>query len=209
MIVMNYRKAVILMFKLTDDEAKMLKQYANIYESERKADATAAPIVLVQNRIKRYASSKYSADGREFRIEINGHNLTEDGLAADETEAIDIIKEYLSETDISEEEIAEIVSDIKFKLGYITPSDIVTIDKSVEILIMANYYAYDYQTVAYFFTRCEAKRYIKDQGHNLHSPRVFTAFSGYSNNGDYPVFQKLLKRLGEHLLKEGNNASDL
>lgn len=197
------------MFKLTDDEIKMLKQYAKVYESERETDATATPIVLVQTKVKHYASNEYTADGKEFRIEINGHNLTEDRLAVDETEVIDIIKEYLSETDINEEEIAEIVSDIKFKLGYITPSDMVTIDKSVEILIMANYYTYDYQTVAYFFTRCEARRYIKDRGHNLHSPRVFTAFSGYSNNGDYPVFQKLLKRLGEHLLKEGNDSLDL
>lgn len=197
------------MFKLTDEEIKMLTQYASVYESERETDATATPIVLVQTKVKHYASNEYTADGKEFQIEINGHNLTENGLAVDETEVIDIIKEYLSKTDISEEEIAEIVSDIKFKLGYITPSDMVTIDKSVEILIMANYYTYDYRTVAYFFTRCEARRYIKDQGHNLHSPRVFTAFSGYSNNGDYPVFQKLLKRLGEHLLKEDNNSLDL
>lgn len=197
------------MFKLTDEEIKMLTQYASVYESERETDTTATPIVLVQTKVKHYASNEYTADDKEFRIEINGHNLTENGLVVDETEVIDIIKEYLSKTDISEEEIAEIVSDIKFKLGYITPSDMVTIDKSVEILIMANYYTYDYQTVAYFFTRCEARRYIKDQRHNLHSPRVFTAFSGYSNNGDYPVFQKLLKRLGEHLLKEGNDSLDL
>lgn len=197
------------MFKLTDEEIKMLTQYATVYESERETDATATPIVLVQTKVKHYASSEYVADGREFRIEINGHNLTENRLAIDKTEAINIVKKCLSETDISEDEIAEIIDDIKFKLGYITPSDMITIDKSVNIMIMADYYTYDYRTVAYFFTKCEAKRYIKYQGHNLHDPRVFTAFSGYSNNGDYPVFQKLLKRLGEHLLKENKDSLDL
>lgn len=197
------------MFKLTDEEIKMLTQYAEVYESERSTDATATPIVLVQTKVKHYASSEYVADGREFRIEINGHNLTENRLAIDETEAINIVKKYLSETDISEDEIAEIIDDIKFKLGYITPSDVISIDKSVNIMIMADYYTYDYRTVAYFFTRCEAEKYIKYQAHNLHDPRIFTAFSGYSNNGDYPVFQKLLKRLGEHLLKENKDSLDL
>lgn len=83
------------MFKLTAEEIKMLTQYASVYESERETDATATPIVLVQTKVKHYASNEYTADGKEFRIEINGHNLTEDRLAVDETEAIDIIKEYL------------------------------------------------------------------------------------------------------------------
>lgn len=83
-------------------------------------------------------------------------------------------------------------------------------DEEIKMLTQyASVYESERETDAYFFTRCEARRYIKDQGHNLHSPRVFTAFSGYSNNGDYPVFQKLLKRLGEHLLKEGNDSLDL
>ena len=197
------------MFKLTEQEIKMLTQYAKVYESERRTDATNNPIVLVQNRVKRYTSGDYSSDGRKFQIEINGYDLTEDGLAEDKKEVVKIIKEYLSENDTDEEDITEIIDEIELKLNYIIPSDEIVIETPVEIIITAHHYEYAYETVAYFFTRHEAERYIKYQAHNLHSPRVYTAFSGFANDGDYPVFQKLLKRFGEHLITENKDSLDL
>lgn len=197
------------MFKLTEQEIKMLTQYAKVYDSERRTDATNTPIVLVQNRVKRYTSGNYSSDGRNFQIEINGYDLTEDGLAENETEVINIIKEYLSENDTDEKDITEIIDEIELKLNYIIPSDEIKIEKPIEITITVHHYEYTYETVAYFFTRHEAERYVKYQAHNLHNPRVYTAFSGFANDGDYPVFQKLLKRIGEHLITENKNSLDL
>jgi hypothetical protein len=48
------------------------------------------------------------------------------------------------------------------------------------------------ETVAYFFTLTEAKRYMEYQKHNLRNPRTYTVGGGYGNNGDYEPFWDLL-----------------
>ncbi|WP_390621039.1 hypothetical protein [Brevibacillus massiliensis] len=56
-----------------------------------------------------------------------------------------------------------------------------------------------YEKVAPFFILEEAKRYMKYQGHNLHSPRVYTYGMGYGDQGEYGHFWELLMTIGKQL----------
>jgi len=57
----------------------------------------------------------------------------------------------------------------------------------------------NYVPIAFFFIRKEALRYMEYQSHNLNKPRVFTYGPGYSNNGEYEHFFKLLQDIGKQL----------
>ena len=48
--------------KLTDKEAYFLKQYADMYEKERKIDCTNRPIVVVESQRDLVADSGYGYD---------------------------------------------------------------------------------------------------------------------------------------------------
>lgn len=61
------------------------------------------------------------------------------------------------------------------------------------------YVGYYYDNVAFFFIRDEAKDYMRYQGHNLTSPRIYTFGPGYANYGDYVPFWNLLMSIGQKL----------
>lgn len=65
--------------------------------------------------------------------------------------------------------------------------------------------AYNYRTVAYFFTLEEARKYAKYQAHNLKNPRIYTVGAGYGNKGDYEPFFDLLMSIGTELLRGVEN----
>ncbi len=57
----------------------------------------------------------------------------------------------------------------------------------------------DWRDVAYFFSKEEAHRYIKYQGHNLKYPRIYCKSPGYSNEGDWEPFYQLLQAIASAL----------
>lgn len=71
------------------------------------------------------------------------------------------------------------------------------------------YVGYYYDTVAFFFIREEAIKYMKYQGHNLTEPRVYTYGPGYANYGDYVPFWNLLMSIGQKLNEvKGNDIKE-
>jgi len=171
--------------KFTEEELNYLKQYAKVFEEERKEDATADPIVIVQD-LHKESGTKEEHDKIIYYDEVTGleiknvndfietlrekHDLTEDYV-------IDL-KEYLDENNYFE-------------------------DLEKDIFIRALFEKHTYKPVAYFFTKEEARKYMDYQSHNLIKPRIYTANAGYGNYGDYPVLQNLLLKLGKELTKKG------
>lgn len=187
--------------ELTDREIELLKQYNEVYEEERKIDCTADPIVLVQDRIKIYTKSDYGYDGTEYGLIVNGFNVTEDSLIESTKELEDKIREELEYEDKGK--VDEIIDDMKDEiLGFYASDEFIYDENGIKVEVTCHYFNYEWETKAYFFTRKEAERYVEYQGHNLSYPRVFTDYAGYSNDGDFPVFQKLLLRIGEKLINE-------
>lgn len=187
-----------LFIMLSEEEVRMLKQYALLYDTERKLDGTNDPIVLIQNKVKHYTSGDYHNDGKDYEVMIDTYNYTEDGLV-DINELREILAENLIDFEEDQNKVTEILDDIFDDLTGFYSKDEIEITEPVCVKIKAHYYKWDYKTVAYFFTRKEADDYVKYQAHNLHSPRVYTDYAGYGNEGDFPVFQKLLRRMGEML----------
>jgi len=56
-------------------------------------------------------------------------------------------------------------------------------------------FEYYFQTVAYFLTDVEAKKYIKYQRHNLANPRTYVDWVGYDNRGMLTGLMELLNIL--------------
>lgn len=188
--------------ELTEREIGFLKQYASVYKKERTTDCIADPIVLVQDRYKEYTSGEYSNDGFEYELMINKYPFTEDSLISDFSELKKELGNSLLEYKLTEDAIQEIINDVGIELEGHYPSDeLEETYENVEIYIKKHYYKYVYKTIAYFFTRIEAEKYLKYQRHNLHKPRVFTDYAGYRNQGDFPKLQKVLLRLGNELIE--------
>jgi hypothetical protein len=57
----------------------------------------------------------------------------------------------------------------------------------------------NYDDIAYFFSKEEAKRYIQYQKHNLNNPRIYCKAPGYNNEGDFEPFYKLLREIAGKL----------
>lgn len=200
---------------LTEKEKDFLRQYAEVFEEERKKDATVDPIVLVETRIKDYTNPCYGYDGEEFELEIDGLRISENteinSLESLEEEIRNYFEEEINENkddeDLEEslkEDLEECIDEMLSCFEY-SAEDEFTYDScnfNFKIYIKEHYYKYEYKPVAYFLTRKEADKYVEYQSHNLCYPRVFTAYAGYRNYGDYPILIALLKRMGEELLKE-------
>lgn len=200
---------------LTEKEKDFLKQYAEVFEEERKKDATVDPIVLVETRVKDYTNPCYGYDGEEFELEINGLRISENTEINSLESLEELIRNYFEEDlqnlydeDLTkedyEEELEECIDEIISCFEY-SAEDEFTYDScnfNFKIYIKEHYYKYEYKPVAYFLTRKEADKYVQYQSHNLCYPRVFTAYAGYRNYGDYPVLIALLKRMGEEILRE-------
>lgn len=200
---------------LTEKEKEFLRQYAEVFEEERKKDATVDPIVIVETRVKDYTNPCYGYDGEEFELEINGLRISEN-TEINSLETLEVlIKDYFEEEinenkddeDLEEslkEDLEECIDEMLSCFEY-SAEDEFTYDScnfNFKIYIKEHYYKYEYKPVAYFLTRKEADKYVEYQSHNLCYPRVFTAYAGYRNYGDYPILIALLKRMGEELLKE-------
>ncbi len=171
--------------KLNDMEKAFLKQYAEVYDDEREKDGTADPVILVQN-IEKIPTELGYEDG----IEYYDSNACESYDSLEE-----LLDEHKSEHGLSDDEVKEMEESLQYYGEFKT-------DEPYNIDIRKVGYKKQYRTVAYFLTKCEAEQYLKYQGHNLHAPRVYTAYAGYDNRGEFPCIIKLLKRMGESLLAE-------
>lgn len=160
---------------ITPKELELLKQYAAVYDSEREIDGSADPIVIVEVPEEILASSDGLWDEERY--------FYEDEVYTDEDELIAQLRnEGWSDDDI-DDAIWELNNEGKSQYGGISVQYIKT----------------QWRPVAYFLTRAEAHRYCQYQSHNLKTPRIYTAYCGYSNDGDLKHLSQLLLRIGKTL----------
>lgn len=160
--------------KLTENEIRFLKQYAEVYKQERSIDCTADPIVVVED-----IEELVAADGYGDRTIYAWEDSTYDSL--------DELKKDLRENGYSKREIALFCDDLEYQ-GNCKDGEI------QRLSVHRRHYP-----IAYFLTRAEAERYVKYQSHNLKEPRVYTRHYGYANSGDLQCLYKLLLRMGQQL----------
>lgn len=159
---------------LTKEQENFLKQYASLYNEERKIDWTMTPIVVVENERFIVSNDEYINDKEVYIV---------DGDSESEYELDELIElgEY------TPEQIEEAYD------AYYGE----TLDSGITKLSLARIL----EPVAYFLTRAEAEKYCQYQKHNLNNPRVFSRCVGYSNSGDLAELMLLLRDMGETLLK--------
>jgi hypothetical protein len=171
--------------KFTEEELNYLKQFAKVYEQERKEDATADPIVIVQD-LHKESGTREDYDKIIYYDEETGQEIEKiDDFIENLREKHDLTKDYI--IDLKE---------------YLENNNYFE-DCEKDIFIRALFEKHTYKPVAYFFTKEEARKYMQYQSHNLVSPRIYTANAGYGNYGDYPILQNLLLKIGKELIKKG------
>ena len=186
---------------ITKDEESMLKQYASVYRKERDEDLTADPIVIIEDSTSIRVNQKDDYDQKKYCLYIDNELYTKEDL--NKTEILSVLKEVMENLNVDPGVIHSTVEEIR----NIVNNELLEVKceltlEDTEIIIEAHYYKENWQPKAYFFTKKEARNYMKYQAHNLRNPRIFTANAGYDNRGDYPILQRLLLRIGEELLHD-------
>lgn len=200
--------------ELNDVELYYLKQYAKVYEKERKVDLTSNPIVLVQNTSYRHSfgDNPYDKDG--YDLTINCNLITEDNPIFSYEEVFNVIiqeaekrieAKYTNKEEQKEikkkflDELLDFKYDVKHYSDYYIACRFDS--KYIEFKVEIDMYPYEiiYDTVAYFLTREEAEKYIEKQKHNLKNPRIYTVSAGYNNFSDYTTLSNLLLNIGKKL----------
>lgn len=167
--------------ELNEREVEFLKQYSTVYESERKIDITNTPIVVVENQVY-YPTAEGFGDRTIYVIDDDGQHT--------ECENIVDVVEYFQDEDIDFTEDDERVLEEEG-------------NHVIENIAISKFPVFKiYEPVAYFLTRAEAEKYCKYQKHNLRSPRVYSRYVGYGNNGDLECLMQLLLKIGNQLNKE-------
>ncbi|MGP1405104.1 hypothetical protein [Filifactor alocis] len=186
---------------ITKEEESMLKQYASVYRKERDEDLTANPIVIVEDSTSIRVNQKDDYDQKKYCLYIDEELYTDEDL--NKTEILSVLKHVMDELNVD----PGVIDSTLEEMGTIINNELleekcdITLEDT-EISIEAHYYKEEWQPKAYFFTKKEARNYMKYQAHNLRNSRIFTANAGYDNRGDYPILQRLLLRIGEELLQD-------
>lgn len=203
--------------ELTEKEIAMLKQYSSVFEEERNIDATADPIVVVQRKEKVPTAEGFNVDGYWYKVSIGcyigdkwydvsaeGHETfnKRNDVQASIYEAFNELGDMISDRIIVSNILYEISDILAYGEGLEREVNFEIDDVLVQGQISIVPYTFVWTNVAYFFTRAEAEHYTKYQAHNLEECRVYTLYAGYRNQGDFPVFQKLLLRMGDQLCAE-------
>lgn len=188
---------------LTERQEYFLKEFAaKHYPGSRDNVGTDRPIHLVQTRRERVVDPDYdSADKITYFV-------------PDWEEVYDSYQELIAAYYKDKECPIPIVS---FDEAY-RANDFIDVNGEAQVIfgeeeyleaygIKRDFYCktfigYYFETVAYFWTLDEAKRYMEYQGHNLTNPRTYTVSGGYANKGEYYDFWELLFNLGCQLNKE-------
>lgn len=203
--------------ELNEKERVMLKQYASVFKEEREIDFTANPIIVVQKKERIPTVESYDVVGYWYEILIDCNiddkfyyislhdNETPIKISNIEDKICKELKTVISDRSIISDFVLKISSELFYnnkvsehKIEYVVDNI------SLKAVISIIPFTFIWENVAYFFTRAEAERYIKYQSHNLDDYRIYTTHVGHCNNGDFPVFQKLLLRMGNQLCFEDN-----
>lgn len=172
--------------KLNEREIAFLKQYAEKYEEERRIDITNTPIVVVENKTY-YPTADGFGDKTIYVIEHHGEHT--------ECETIEEVVSYFEDQEM---DFSKYDKEILEQEG----------NHVVENIVISKFPVFKiYEPVAYFLTRAEADKYCKYQKHNLKSPRVYSRYVGYGNNGDLECLMQLLLKVGEQIIQEEKPAT--
>lgn len=206
---MSVAKTKKIQIEITEAQEKFLKTFAEKqYPGAKDNLATVSPIHVVQTRRERVINPDYdSCDHIAYYntdMEMGFDSLKE------------MVESYYEDDDIDFEIIPYEKCQYQDIKGYDEKEyhiydendycEAYGIDGSN---VHKTYVGYYYETVAFFFIREEAERYMKYQGHNLTSPRVYTYGPGYSNCGDYVPFWNLLMNIGQKLNEvKGNDVKE-
>lgn len=175
--------------ELDEKQINFLKQYAEVYKSERDKDCTADPIVTVQVLEKDVTQEGY----QDSILYVDRENEYA------EFESLEEVIEYLIEDhDFCEEAANDAASNLD--------EDNEFVGDGIHIVMMP--VKHNYKNVAYFLTRKEAEKYVSYQRHNLNAPRVYTEYMGYSNYGDLQCLAKLLLGIGKQLNEQDNEETN-
>ena len=169
--------------ELTEREKDLLVSYADVYESERNKDFTCEPIVVVEESEYLVAGDGYQ-DCFIYILDFGDEKIEAENITS-------LKSSLLVFSELSIDEIDKVCRELETADEFEHPEFTITVVPVHKV----------WKPVAYFFTREQAEKYIEYQKHNLKSPRIYTRSAGYSNSGDFPVFQKLLLKMGT-LLKE-------
>jgi len=160
---------------INERELQFLKQYAELYDSERKIDITSTPIVVVEERDYIVSDEDYNAGDYVY--------VVDDEMTFYSSEEL---RGFLKE--ITDEAIDK--ADME---GYVME----------QYLIRKFPVSYFWKPVAYFLTRKEAKDYCRYQKHNLSNrTRIYSRGIGYGNQGDLECLMVLLRKIGTKLVEE-------
>jgi hypothetical protein len=190
--------------ELTENQEYFLKKFAsNHYEGSKQNNYTYKPIHLVQTTRERVVDPDYDSVDNIVWTSKDDYEEHYDSIE-------ELVKEYYrcDKCPIKIISYDEAYNQDEFIDIYDNECIISDEDDYLEAygIDTDNYYKtnieYYYDTVAYFFSLDEAKRYIEYQGHNLNNPRTYTVSMGYANHGDYEAFWDLLMSIGVKLNRE-------
>lgn len=206
---MTVAKTKKVEIEITEAQEKFLKAFAEKqYPGAEDNLSTVSPIHVVQTRRERVVNPDYDS------VDHIGYYHTEMEMGFDTPE--ELVEAFYEDEDID----FKIISFEDAKYNSITGSNgeeeyIYDTNDYFEAYgidaddVEISYIGYYYDTVAFFFIREEAKKYMEYQGHNLTSPRVYTYGPGYANYGDYVPFWNLLMSIGQKLNEvKGNDVKE-
>ena len=189
----NIDKCAIVM--LTTEQSEFLRQFADLqYSGADDNHYTNRPLHIVQD--KSYIYIKYNAELDDGELEVQFYY----GRCwyMDEASVVRANKGYSEDVYVASFKESygvyiEGLGDIESYDQYFQYFGIDGVDISFALP--------QWDNKAYFFICESARQYIKYQAHNLRDPRVYTAFFGYGNNGEYEHFYNLLMDMGNALLE--------
>lgn len=165
---------------ITDDTERLLIQF--LHTDHR---GTHNPIYLVETQEKNI-------------IYDGGESGEAKYFSTDSNEIYDTPEELVKENTPLDKELVKTFDELAYEeFNDISICDLEDYFQAFEVGAQVVSEIQSYRTAAYFFSEEEAKRYIKYQGHNLNHPRTYAAGPGYSNNGDWDPFYKLLCSIAE------------
>jgi hypothetical protein len=191
--------------ELTEQQEYFLKKFAsNHYEGSKQNLCTYKPIHLVQTSRERVVNPDYDSPDKVVWISKDDYEEQYDSVE-------ELVRGYYKydkcpieiisyEDAYNKDEFIGVYGDefvISDEKDYLKAYDIDLDD------YYKTHIEYYYETVAYFFSLDEAKRYIEYQSHNLNNPRTYTVSMGYANKGEYEPFWDLLMSIGVKLNSEG------
>lgn len=185
--------------EITETQEELLKKFAaKQYPGAEDNASTMCPIHAVQTRRERIVNPDYD------HVDVISYYHTNMELGFDSLK--EMVEFYYEDEDINFSIIPYEDAKSKDIIGFNGDTyHIYDEDDYLEayglnsMYVEKVYVGHYYENVAYFFIRDEAKDYMKYQGHNLTSPRVYTFGPGYSNYGDYVPFWNLLMSIGQKL----------